>query len=144
MTAIHTQRGIDVEGLRGQVRGRIIDGNDEEYDDARRVYNGAVDRHPAAVIRVADVADVIACVSFARDQQIPLAVRGGSHHGAGFGVWDDALVIDFAGLRSTTVDPLSARSGRTPGARGATSTTRRGPSDWPRRPGSCPRPVSRA
>ncbi len=105
MTAIDTERGTDVEGLRGLVRGRIVDRTDEEYDDARQVYNGAVDRHPVAVVRVADVADVIACVNFARDHQIPLAVRGGGHHGAGFGVWDDALVIDFAELRSTTVDP---------------------------------------
>ena len=47
MTAIDTERGTDVEGLRGLVRGRIVDRTDEEYDDARQVYNGAVDRHPA-------------------------------------------------------------------------------------------------
>jgi FAD/FMN-containing dehydrogenase len=107
MTATETGAGIEVETLRGLVRGRLVDRTDEEYDVARRVYNGAIDRHPLAVVRVADVADVIACVEFARDHQVPLAVRGGAHHGAGFGVWDDALVIDFAQLRSTTVDPAA-------------------------------------
>ena len=107
MTAIDTGRGIDIEGLRGLVRGRIVDRTNVEYEDARQVYNGAIDRHPLAVVRVADVADVVACVNFARVQQVPLAVRGGGHHGAGFGTWDDALVIDFAGLRSTTVDPAA-------------------------------------
>ena len=107
MTAIETGRRIDIEGLRGLVRGRIVDRTDAEYEDARKVYNGAIDRHPLAVVRVADVADVVACVNVARAQQVPLAVRGGGHHGAGFGTWDDALVIDFAGLRSTTVDPAA-------------------------------------
>ena len=96
-----------VEELQAQLRGRLITRSDEAYDDARRVYNGAVDRHPWAIVRVADVADVIACVDFARDHRVPLAVRGGGHHGAGFGVWDDALVIDFRELRSTTVDPVA-------------------------------------
>jgi len=105
MTATDTRSDSVVEGLRDQVRGRLVDRADPAYDEARQVYNGAVGRRPWAMARVADVADVIACVSFARDHQIPLAVRGGGHHGAGFGVWDDALVIDFATLRSTTVDP---------------------------------------
>ncbi|MFT4135205.1 FAD-binding oxidoreductase [Microbacterium sp.] len=93
--------------LSESVRGRIIGRADAEYEQARRVYNGAIDRHPLAAVRVADVADVIACVNAARDRGVTLAVRGGGHHGAGFGVWDDALVIDFAGLRSTTVDPVA-------------------------------------
>jgi FAD/FMN-containing dehydrogenase len=107
MTAIDLKPDHVVEELRARLRGQLITGSDEAYDDARRVYNGAVDRHPWAVTRVADVADVIGCVDFARDHHVPLAVRGGGHHGAGFGVWDDALVIDFAGLRSTTVDPVA-------------------------------------
>jgi FAD/FMN-containing dehydrogenase len=107
MTATDTRSDSVVEGLRDQVRGRLVDRADPEYDEARQVYNGAIDRHPWAVAQVADVADVIACVGFARDHQMPLAIRGGGHHGAGFGVWDDALVIDFRGLRSTTVDPVA-------------------------------------
>ena len=107
MTATDLKPDQVVEELRGQLRGRLITRSDDGYDDARRVYNGAIDRHPWAVARVADVADVISCVDFAREHHVPLAVRGGGHHGAGFGVWDDALVIDFAELRSTTVDPVA-------------------------------------
>ena len=58
-----------------------------------------MDRYPLAIVRCADVADVIACVAYARDNVLPLAIRGGGHHGGGFAVWDDALVIDLGGLR---------------------------------------------
>lgn len=105
MTAVDDRPDSQVHELRELVRGRVIDRTDPGYTEARRVYNGAIDRRPLAVVRVADVADVIACVTFAREHRIPLAVRGGGHHGAGFGVGDDALVIDFSTLRSTTVDP---------------------------------------
>ena len=109
MTATELTLDPLAEELGSRLRGQLVTRSDEEYDQARRVYNGAVDRHPWAVARVADVADVISCVNLARDHQVPLAVRGGAHHGAGFGVWDDALVIDFAGLRSTTVDPTQGK-----------------------------------
>ncbi len=55
----------------------------------------------------ADVADVIACVNFAREHDMALAIRGGGHNAGGLGIWDDALVIDFGGLRSTTVNPAA-------------------------------------
>jgi FAD/FMN-containing dehydrogenase len=89
------------------IRGEFITRGDSVYDQARAVYNGAVDRHPLAVVRCADVADVLACVAYARERVLPLAVRGGGHHGGGFGVWDDALVIDLGRLRSTSVDPVA-------------------------------------
>ncbi len=89
------------------VRGPIITRDHPDYDRARAVYNAAVDRYPLAIVRCADVADVLACVEYARDRVLPLAIRGGAHHGGGFGVWNDALVIDLGGLRSTTVDPAA-------------------------------------
>ena len=95
----------DGEDLRGLLRGPLVTRDDDAYDEMRRVYNGAIDRRPWAIARVTDVADVIACVDFARGLGLPLSVRGGGHHGAGFSVGDDALVIDFSGQRSTTVDP---------------------------------------
>src|SRR5689334_996543 len=64
-----------------------------------------IDRHPAAIVRCADTADVIACVRFARAHGLDIAVRGGGHNAAGLAVADDALVIDLSGLRSTTVSP---------------------------------------
>ena len=93
--------------LAAGVRGALTLPSDPGYDEARAVYNGAVDRRPAALVRCADVADVIACVNFAREHDMALAIRGGAHHGGGFGVWDDALVIDLGGLRSTTVNPAA-------------------------------------
>ena len=107
MSLIDLARDQLAADLRGALRGTLTTRSDPGYDQLRQVYNGAIDRHPWAVVRVADVADVIGCVNVARDRGIPLAVRGGAHHGAGFGAWDDALVIDFANLRSTTVDPVA-------------------------------------
>ena len=99
--------GSPVDKLAAGVRGALTLPSDPGYDEARAVYNGAVDRRPAALVRCADVADVIACVNFAREHDMTLAIRGGAHHGGGFGVWDDALVIDLGGLRSTTVNPAA-------------------------------------
>ena len=80
---------------------------DPGYDAARAVYNGMIDKHPAAIARCRDVADVVTCVRFGRDHGVELAVRGGGHNAAGLGVADDALVIDLSLLRSTTVDPAN-------------------------------------
>src|SRR6478736_9344175 len=92
------------EDLAGALRGPLTRPGDPTYDSARAVYNGMIDRHPAAIARVADVADVIACVNFAREHGVDLAVRSGGHNAGGLGVVDDGLVIDLSGLRSTTVD----------------------------------------
>ena len=91
--------------LAAGLRGELIVPGDPGYDAARAVYNGMIDKHPAAIARCRDVADVITCVRFGRDHGIELAVRGGGHNAAGLGVADDALVIDLSLLRSTTVDP---------------------------------------
>jgi hypothetical protein len=77
------------------------------YDQARAVYNGMVDRRPAAIARCANAADVTACVRFAGEHRVDLAVRGGGHNAAGLGVSDDALVIDLSGMRDVTVDPAA-------------------------------------
>jgi FAD/FMN-containing dehydrogenase len=96
---------IAYDELADAIRGDLITQEDPAYDRARAVYNGMIDRHPAAIARVRDTADVISCVRFARARGIPIAVRGGGHNAAGLGVWDDALVIDLSMLRSTTVSP---------------------------------------
>jgi FAD/FMN-containing dehydrogenase len=93
------------EQLTTAIRGDLIRPGDDGYDQARAVYNGMIDKHPLAIVRVRDTADVIASVQFARARGIPLAVRGGGHNAAGLGVEDGALVVDFSLLRSTTVDP---------------------------------------
>jgi FAD/FMN-containing dehydrogenase len=93
--------------LAGALRGELILPGDPAYDTARAVYNAMIDKHPAAIARCRDVADVIGCVRFARAHDVEIAVRGGGHNAAGLGVWDDALVIDLSAMRSTTVDPLA-------------------------------------
>src|SRR6266700_8157329 len=93
------------DDLAAAVRGSLILPGDPEYDQARAVYNGMIDKRPAAIARCRDVADVITCVRFAREHGVEIAVRGGGHNAAGLGVSDDALVIDLSLLRSTTVSP---------------------------------------
>ncbi|WP_189014753.1 FAD-binding oxidoreductase [Paenarthrobacter histidinolovorans] len=96
---------IALEGLREQLRGQLITPEDPDYDAARAVFNAMVDKRPAGVIRVAQVSDVIAGVNFARDNSLPLAIRGGGHSAPGFGTWDDALVLDFVNRTGVRVDP---------------------------------------
>ena len=97
--------GTALDALREQLRGQLITPEDPDYESARAVYNGMIDKRPAGVVRVAQVADVIAAVNFARDNSMPLAIRGGGHSAPGFGTWDDALVIDFVNRTGVRVDP---------------------------------------
>lgn len=94
-----------VDDLASMVSGETIRPGDPAYDAARRVWNGMIDRRPAAIIRCRGVADVIACVRFAADRGLLLAVRGGGHNVAGFGTCDGGLVIDLSAMRSVRVDP---------------------------------------
>jgi FAD/FMN-containing dehydrogenase len=91
--------------LAAALRGELVTPGDDAYDAARAVYNGMIDKRPAAVARCRDAADVTAAIAFARAHGLELAVRGGGHHAAGFGTWDDALVVDLSPMRSVTVDP---------------------------------------
>ena len=100
------QSGIDE--LREQVRGAVNTPDDEGYEQARRVYNAMIDRRPAAVVRCANAGDVAAAVTFAREHQLDLAVRGGEHSVPGFGTCDDGVVIDLSGMREVGVDPAAA------------------------------------
>lgn len=93
--------------LREGIHGTVIVPGDAEYDDARTVWNGMIDRRPAAIVRVADVADVQAAVAFGRAHRLLIAVRGGGHNVAGNGTVDDGLVIDLAALDSVEADPAA-------------------------------------
>ena len=103
-----------VQELASQLRGTLIRRGDAGYEQARAVYNGMIDRHPALIARCVDVADVIAAVNFARDHQLTLAVRGGGHNGPGLGTCDDGLVIDLSEMKGIRVDP-AARTVRVEG-----------------------------
>ncbi|MFC9789231.1 FAD-binding oxidoreductase [Rhodococcus sp. NPDC127528] len=93
------------EALGGVLRGDLITPDQDDYGQARAVYNAMIDRRPAAVARCRDAADVVACVRFAREHGLEVAVRGGGHNAGGLGVWDGALVIDLSAMHSVTVDP---------------------------------------
>src|SRR5438874_9491230 len=94
-----------IADLKANLRGEVVDRNDPGYDETRKVYNGMIHKKPRAIARCADVADVIACVNFARENTVLLSVRGGGHNAGGLGVCDDGLVIDLARIRYTRVDP---------------------------------------
>lgn len=96
-----------VAGLRAQVRGELIQLGEEGYDEARKVYNGMIDKRPALIAYCADVADVISAVNFARENDVLVAVRGGGHNGAGLGVVDGGLVIDLSRMKGIRVDPVT-------------------------------------
>ena len=102
-----------VETLRASLRGELILPGDEGYEGARKVHNGMIDRRPRFIVRPANVRDVISAVNFARENELTLAVRGGSHSVPGFGVCDDGLVIDLSRMKGIRVDPEeSHRAGR--------------------------------
>lgn len=110
----HTTATADARRELPDFHGRLVGPDDAGYDEARRVYNAMIDRRPALIAYAADAADVAAAVSFARDHELLLAVRGGAHNGAGLGVCDDGVVIDLSQLRAIDVDP-SARTVRVGG-----------------------------
>ncbi len=97
--------GAGVEPLRERVRGHVLAAGDEGYNEARAVHNGMFDKHPLAVLRAEQVADVIAGVNFARDNGLDLSIRDGGHSAPGFGTNDGGLVIDMSPMHTVRVDP---------------------------------------
>jgi FAD/FMN-containing dehydrogenase len=95
----------NVNQLRQVIDGEIIRPRDRAYDDARKVWNGAIDRSPAAVVRCAGVSDVVAAVRFAREHDLLVSVRGGGHGVGGHAVCEGGLVIDLSPMKMIAVDP---------------------------------------
>ncbi len=107
----------DVEALRAGLRGQLLLEKDDGYDAARRVYNAMILRSPAMIVRCGGVADVMAAVNFARDQDLLVSVRGGGHNVAGTAVCHGGVMIDLSGMRAVRVDPAN----RTARAEGGTT-----------------------
>jgi FAD/FMN-containing dehydrogenase len=105
---------LAIEELRAGMPGEILGPGDARYDEARAVWNGFIDRRPAAIVGPTDAPGVAAAVCFARHRGLPLAVKGGGHNSAGTGVCDGGVVIDLSGMRRVTVDP-QARTVRVQG-----------------------------
>ncbi len=110
-------RAIDAkagESLRARFRGALLRPGEEGYDEARRVWNGAIDRRPALIARCAGADDVVEAVRFARERDLPVSVRGGGHSVAGHAVCDGGLMIDLSLMKEIRVDP-DARIARAAG-----------------------------
>jgi FAD/FMN-containing dehydrogenase len=86
-------------------RGTLIHSDDAEYDEARKIFNGMIDRRPALIARCSCTEDVVAAVNLAREQSLPLAVHGGGHGVTGASICDAGVVIDLRGMKGIEVDP---------------------------------------
>ncbi|WP_254764084.1 FAD-binding oxidoreductase [Natrinema marinum] len=113
MGATHEQegeaafQGLPAEAVRSFVRGfrgDVVTPTDEGYDDARAIWNGMIDKYPALVARCAGVSDVVSAVDFAREHDLPLAVRGGGHNVAGTAVCNGGVVVDLSAMNGVRVD----------------------------------------
>lgn len=112
-----TRRAIGARprvGLRDRLHGTLLEPGAEGYEEARRVWNGAIDRRPALIARCASAGDVQAAVRFAREHDLPLSVRGGGHSVSGHGVCDDGLMLDLSPMKAVSVD-AEARTARAAG-----------------------------
>ncbi len=123
MTDFRTTQGGTVaiaperlDALRAALRGSLVLPADPGYEVARTLWNGMLDRRPAAAVRAAGAGDVIQAVNFARENRLLLAVKGGGHNIAGKAVCDGGLMIDLSPMKSVHVDPASKRARVEPGA----------------------------
>src|SRR5215468_1950898 len=96
-----------IADFKTNLRGRLIQPGDKDYDEARKVYNEMIHKKPRLIVRCADVADIIRSVNFARDNNVLLAIRGGGHNAGGLGICDDGLVIDLSRIKYTRIDPAA-------------------------------------
>lgn len=104
-----------VERFKKSIRGKLIERGDQDYDEARTVFNAMIDRYPALIIRCAGVADTIDSVNFARDNNLSVAVRGGGHNVTGSAVCDGGIVIDLSQMKGMRIDPVARTVQTEPG-----------------------------
>lgn len=93
-----------VDAFRAGIRGEVILPGEPGYDEVRSVWNGMIDRKPPIAVRAAGTADVIACVEFARMNELPISVKGGGHGVSGKAVRDDGLLLDLSRMCDVRVD----------------------------------------
>jgi hypothetical protein len=98
---------VVVDEFKNSIRGEVILPNESKYDDARKVYNGMIDKYPEIIAKCMDVTDVINAVNFGRNNKLLVSVRGGGHNAGGLGICDNGLVIDLSNISYTHVDPKS-------------------------------------
>src|SRR5712692_4133899 len=106
-----------LQEFKGTLRGELLRPGDDNYDGARKIWNGMFDRRPALIARCAGTADVMSAVNFARDNGLPVAVRGGGHSFPGHSVCDGGLVIDLSPMKGIRVDPVTRTAWAQAGAK---------------------------
>ena len=104
-----------VQAFEASLGGELLRPGDEGYDEARRIWNGMIDRRPALIVRCTGTADVIEAVRFARENGLLLSVRGGGHNIAGHAVCEGGLMIDLSPMKGIWVDPTSRTARAQPG-----------------------------
>jgi FAD/FMN-containing dehydrogenase len=104
-----------IEKFKASLSGALLLPGQAGYEEARKVWNGSIDRRPALIARCAGVSDVMHCVNFARANEVLVAVRGGGHNIGGNAVCDDGLMIDLSRLKELRVDPAHRTARAEPG-----------------------------
>jgi FAD/FMN-containing dehydrogenase len=104
-----------IEGLKKQVRGEILQHSDAAYDEARSIYNALIDRRPAAIVRPSGTEDVAAAVRFAREQDLPLSIRGGGHSVSGNAACEGGVMLDMSELKGIQIDEKKLTATADPG-----------------------------
>jgi len=110
-----TPSAAALSALGARLRGELLLPGGAGYDEARRVWNAMIDRRPAAIARCLGTADVLATVAFARDEGLPLSIRGGGHNIAGLAVCEGGLTLDLSRMRGVWVDPQRREAHAQPG-----------------------------
>ncbi len=103
----HLLGDATISELKGGLAGSLVLPGDGDYEEARHIWNRAIDKHPAMIVRAASTADVVRAVRFAASEGLPVAVRGGGHSVAGFSTCDDGIVVDLSAM--TTVEVNAGR-----------------------------------
>ena len=94
-----------ISKLKSTITGRVLAPGDADYDEARRVWNGMIDKRPRLIVQAASAADVEPTIALARETGLPLAIRGGGHNVAGNGTVNDGILLDLGRLKAVEVDP---------------------------------------
>ena len=106
-----------IQSFKANLRGELLQPNDDSYEATRKVFNGMIDKRPTLIARCASATDVIKAINFARSNNLLVAVRGGGHSVAGKSVCDGGLLIDFSLMKGLSVDPARRTARAQPGLR---------------------------
>jgi len=109
------ETGNHLKELQKRLRGSVVGEGDAGYDHARRIWNGRIDRKPRLIAQCLDQGDVIACVQFARERELRMAVKGNGHSVAGTAICQDGLVVDLSMMKGVRVNPQELTVRAAPG-----------------------------